>query len=249
MSVGDKCVVNKPLVVSDSSSERISVVLLDSKAAYLEQYREEEKLYRGYRAEDLVDFILIQKLPEIVSQHKKPPLVYIWIGTCDITKKSHHHMRIDIRYFGNKTPNQVVQQLERARDFVLSIAGHIQFICLPPQSVVEYNRSKQISEPDHADGSDTEVQRQINVINHSLVSLNTSLERNTLKFDLDLYRTRRGRTNQINWKLLSDGVHPGEHLARKWLRRLELDIINDCYPCDSFQIEVDPQDIWMFPEN
>jgi hypothetical protein len=196
--------------VPDSSSERIAVVLSDSKAAYLEQYREEEKLpliflyRRGYRAEDLVD-LLIQKLPEIVRQYKKPPLVYIWIGTCDITRKSHHHRRIDVRDFGNKTPIQVAQQLERARDFVLSIAGHIKFVCLPPQSVVEYNRSKQISEPDHADGSDTEVQRQINEINHSIVSLNTSLGRNTLKFDLDLYRTRRGRTKQINWKLLSDG--------------------------------------------
>ena len=58
-----------------------------------------------------------------------------------------------------------------------------------------------------------------------------------------MYKTRKGRGPQNNAsKLLTDGVHPCEVLARMWLRRLELDIVKDCFDPE-LQVAVDPQEV------
>ena len=72
----------------------------------------------------------------------------------------------------------------------------------------------------------TSLKKEVEALNKAIEETNTSLGRNTLKFQSDIIKTRSGNRQNINFHLLKDGLHPKQLLAKKRLRRLQLDIVN-----------------------
>lgn len=87
---------------------------------------------------------------------------------------------------------------------------------------------------------------EINGLNQRIYDLNQSLGRNTLQFHLDIVKVRGRGRQSFNYNLLKDGIHPDSQLSEKWLRRLELDIVNECWSDatpDVLTLNVDPQEL------
>ena len=177
--------------------------------------------------------------------------MYAWLGTCDITEKiSRKEGWIDIRYSTEgKATRKLIEQYQELKDFVFSKQGTIKFITLPTYSTVIYNKNKKHKKPEKFESSDSKILRELNELNGRIIELNKSLGRNTLQFHLDLRKNRSGRKpdlpsrKSIHWHLLKDGLHPKRALAKKWLRRLEIDIVSECWTDPEIvSLEVDPQE-------
>ncbi len=56
----------------------------------------------------------------------------------------------------------------------------------------------------------------------------------------------RTKRNTINFRFLTDGLHPDILLARKWLRRIQLDIVREAFASNEDEIFVDPQELEAF---
>lgn len=69
----------------------------------------------------------------------------------------------------------------------------------------------------------------VDLVNEHIELINLQLGKNTLKFNADLRDSRREKKRYF-FELLPGGLHPGYFLARKRLRRLELDVVRECYP-------------------
>ncbi|MES9881507.1 MAG: hypothetical protein ABW185_11560 [Sedimenticola sp.] len=239
-----------PLVVPTSENTHIAILLSDSKAARLQavdtgQEFPLEYLYqKGKNTESLVK-LLDKNLKIITEKHGKPPVVYVWAGTCDITTKTTHPY-INIKQIGDVSPAEVIRQYEKAKTRTLSSGGKIKFIGLPIYSVSEYNRVKGHPEWAQFVGSDREVERQIEYLNEKIVELNADVARHTLKFNADLRDLRHKNKPTYYYDLLEDGLHPGKLLSEKWLRKLKIDITRECYAQPGDAITVDPQEYVQF---
>ncbi len=238
----------RQLVVPDRDSDRVAVLLSDSKARYLEAHFSTSQniplhfLYEsGWGSERLVS-LLEERLPHLLTQYNKPAVVYIWTGTCDITHKGRHRL-LNIAHWDNTSVHHIVNQLHRARDIVLKHNCTVKYITLPPQSVSIWNRQKSHQTKPSWDLADKQALAQTTKVNQEIDKLNTQLGRNTLKFHWDLFKTRKGRAAKCYIdKLCIDGIHPSPLLAEKWLRRLELDIIRECF-IPELTLAVDPQEV------
>lgn len=236
-----------PLVTPTEASQAVAVLVSDSKAARLEAVRKDSStplifLYKkGARTKQLVE-LLRSELPKILSQHQKTAIVYFWSGTCDITRKNKKY--IEVRKTGSKVPDSIYEQFIRARDFVLSLNCRIKFIGLPIYLVSLYNDIRGHPYPVEFLDQDEEVEEQVNKVNDHIVALNQELSRHTLKFNADL-RDNRHKNKKYFFELLEDGLHPGELLSTKWLRRLELDIVSECY-ATADTIVIDQQEYLAF---
>lgn len=237
---------SRPIVIPQEEARSIPVLLSDSKGARLEQAHENNLplvflCKRGASTKHLVD-LLLQKLPLLLQVYKKVITVYFWGGTCDITKKQ--GKCIQIRGKATDIISAIVEELHRAKDFVLSQNCRIKFIGVPFYLISLYNDVKGHRNPTVFLDSDTEV---VDLLNQHIEQINLQLGRNTLKFNADLRDTRRGKKRYF-FKLLPDGLHPGCLLAQKWLRRLELDIVRECYPPKD-TVEVEEQEFLAFQQN
>ena len=56
----------------------------------------------------------------------------------------------------------------------------------------------------------------------------------------------RRNKQYINYSLLEDGLHPGYLLSKKWLRKLQLDMIKETYQHSDTVSAVDPQELLAF---
>lgn len=240
----------RPLVVPPEEVRSVPVLFSDSKGARLQQVQENKSsplvfvCKRGASTKELVD-LLIQKLPILLQEHKKSVTVYFWGGTCDITKKQGKY--INIRGKSTDILPAVVQELHRAKDFVLRHNCRIKFVGVPIYLISLYNDIKGHQNPTVFLNSDSEVESQVDLLNKHIEQINIQLGRNTLKFNADLRDTRRGKKRYF-FELLPDGLHPSLLLAQKWLRRLELDIVRECFtPIDT--LEVDDQEFLAFEQN
>ena len=221
--------------MSDSKAARLEAVRRDSATPLIFLYK------KGARTKHLVE-LLKSELPRIISEHHKTAVVYFWSGTCDITKKNKRY--IELRKAGDKIPRSIYKHFVRAKDFVLSLGCRIKFIGVPIYLVTLYNDIKGHINPVKFLDQDEEVEKQVNIVNNYIVSLNQELSRYTLKFNADL-RDNRHKSKKYFFELLEDGLHPGELLSRKWLRRLELDIVSECYRIAD-TIEIDQQEYLAF---
>lgn len=124
--------------------------------------------------------------------------------------------------------------------FIPSQNCRIKFLVVPVYPVSLYNDIKGQKNPTLFLDSETEVESQANFLNQHIEQINLQLGRNTLKFNADLRDIRRGKKRYF-FELLPDRLHPGCLLAQKWLQRLELDIVKECYPPKD-TVEVDEQE-------
>ena len=225
----------------------ISVLLSDSKGSRLQQIDNKEVdieylCFPGATTAYAFEQLKLKLFP-IIAKHKKPAVIYVWLGTCDITRKSGR--KIEIRRF-NSECEYIIEQYKNIRDFLVKEGCRVKFVGLPVYSVSKYNQFRSGSRTEYK-AEDIEVIRQINILNEAIVELNSELSRNTLKFNCDLVVSRRGRRVTYNYSLLSDGLHPGYLLSQKWLRKLQLDIVRETFEHeDTTELSVDPQEYLEF---
>lgn len=148
-----------------------------------------------------------------------------------------------------RTCQKIIREYLSARDYILQQNCKIKFIGVPVYSISTYNDVKGHLCPAEYLEADEEVIRQVNFLNRELESLNTELGCSTLKFNADLRDCRKKNKLRYHFDLLSDGLHPDELLSRKWLRKLEVDIVKECYKdSDIVDICVDPQELLAFTQ-
>ena len=244
----DNYLQRNPVYLPERENNYTCILLSDSKASRLEKLPDNLPelpliyLYRkGGSASDL--FRLIQsKLCSIQQRYNKPCYVYVWAGTCDITRKTSSG-KVILNTFGDSSVEEIVSVYRKICDFVLENGGRIQFIGVPTYSVSIYNKWLGKGSGNE-EREDAEINRQVTLLNHKIIELNKTLGKITLKFNADLVKCRTNR-QKTNFALLSDGLHPSSLLARKWLRRLQLNIIQEVYDRED-SIVIDQQEFIEF---
>ena len=180
----------------------------------------------GRRSEVGVNSI-IAELPQICKLKSNVKLVF-WHGTCDLTLKNANHL-LQLRNNNNQLAIQNIRtQYERLIEET-SKYGNIQLIFLeiPPISVSNYNYLHGGKE-DYTD-IDVKVEQQVQLHNQMVKELNYLRHVASPKFteDLRTSRKKKGSSTQYfyDFKVYTDGVHPRQTLAKKWLCKI-IDKIN-----------------------
>lgn len=186
---------SRPILIPQEDALSIPVLLSDSKGVRLEQDHENHLplvflCKSGASTKELVD-LLLQKLPLLLQEYKKAITVYFWGGTCDITKKQGKY--IQIRGKATDVIPAIVEELHRAKDFVLSQNCRTKFLGVPVSLVSLYNGIKGHRNPTVFLDADTELESLVDLLNQHIEQINLQLGRNTLKFIVDLRDTRRGK--------------------------------------------------------
>ncbi|XP_021349768.1 uncharacterized protein LOC110448060 [Mizuhopecten yessoensis] len=206
-----------PLLVSDSKGKRLAVVHRGSNPKLPIQF----SCKGGANSSTLVS-LLKEQIPILKQKFGKPVYVYFWAGTCDITSKQGCYINISGTCVN--TIHKIINCYKRARDYTIKQGCKIQFIGVPVYSVSLYNDIQGHHNPSKFLETDAEVASQVHFLNSQIELLNTELGTTTLKFNADLRDCRKKGKERYFIELLEDGLHPGELLARKWFRRLELNI-------------------------
>ncbi len=173
------------VIVPERESNYICVLLSDSKAERLHRLSDNldnfpiEYLYRkGATTSECLE-LLQSKLPEIEEKYQKPALVYVWTGTCDITRKSKSNRgKVVVRSSGDKTINSVIQKYREILTFVLKRGGRVKFVGVPTYSVTLYNRHRNPRNTYSEAEADIEVDRQVRLLNSKIEELNKEIGRN-----------------------------------------------------------------------
>ena len=90
----------------------------------------------------------------------------------------------------------------------------------------------------------------MDLLNQEIESLNQSIGVYTLKFNADL-RDARHHIKDYYFELLEDGLHPDTLLSQKWLRRLQIDVVKECFTVaaeDILDIYVNPSELFEFEQ-
>ena len=99
---------------------------------------------------------------------------------------------------------------------------------MPTYSLTVNNRNKRAEYSEDLHAESVQVNKQVCRLNSEFEELNRPLGFNTLKFDADLVKSRPG-SSKISYNLLHDGLHPGLLLSKKWLQKLQIDIVKVTY--------------------
>lgn len=244
-----------PLQVPPSPITKLPVLVSDSLGNCLRVHHNSRIPLQFFTYSGATSAVAIDRaIPELekLSRGSKPLVVYVWLGVCDITKKIHrgpgHRQRqIELRYnsLGAATTN-ILEQFDRIKNVVISKQGFLKFITIPVYSAKLYNTYLGHPNPENFETTDKFLIEEINGLNQRIYDLNQSLGRNTLQFHLDIVKVRGRGRQSFNYNLLKDGIHPDSQLSEKWLRRLELDIVNECWSDatpDVLTLNVDPQEL------
>lgn len=212
----------------------VPVILSDSKGRYLQQFSECSGIniwhFSGKSSAQLATELELC-LP-FERKSKGPLFIYVWGGTCDLSRK--RGQVCEIRCTDDSSVGIIISNYEKIATIAKQHNCKIRFLHTPTFSLSEYN--KKLRNKNWVDyiAQDCEVHRQISVLNVEIDKLNDRLGLfGTPKFNLDLVCSRGGtnrrRRYSFNFKLFTDGVHPGDILARYWLRKIVLLINRDCY--------------------
>ena len=145
-------------------------------------------------------------------------LIYIWLGTCDITNTEGNITQV--RCCNNTVVDTVTTQYRRIVNIVSRFNEiKVKFIEIPCYLIVAYNQHKGHKNPDIFKDQDIEICRQVELLNANIRSLNLEIGQSTVRFNKDITRRRkdtdkRKKTNNgirssYKFSVLYDGVHPG----------------------------------------
>lgn len=226
------------------------LVLSDSKGRYLKQVVNRKSniekniiwCYKGgATSSERLDWFRNQST-DVVKKYGSVTL-YVWAGTCGFTvKDSTHECRkgnnshrprklISLRH-----PEEAFNKFKHnLHEFKRLCTGkHIQvtFLQVPYYSIQTYNAQKGHGNPDIFKKDDNTLTALIERVNDFIVNLNCEVNSYSPSFNDDLRRSRKKRgaapRYSINFRLLQDGLHPSEKLARSWLTSLVRKISKDC---------------------
>ncbi|CAC5383974.1 unnamed protein product [Mytilus coruscus] len=113
-----------PLVIPHCESDRFAVILFNNQGIKLEKVNTDSTVplkflcHKGWRSQKAVENA-IKQLDRLITEGRKPVILYIWLGTCDITERiSQSKGYIDKRYknLGDAT-DKILVQYNRIKDF------------------------------------------------------------------------------------------------------------------------------------
>lgn len=175
---------------------------------------------------------LISKCQELGSNHLT---LYIWLGTCDLTKKSDTGNFLELRTRNNVSVKHICDYYKKIHVFVRDKFPDINmvFLELPFYSIFLWNLHHGHPQPESFREDDSKLQEQVTSVNRFIHEINTIHHQNSPCFNHDLERNRKTRYQATahyssNFGLYLDGVHPHPDLAKLWLIRIALRLPNDC---------------------
>lgn len=233
--------VARPLIRPDTkrAQKSVSVILSDSKGFYVHNELEDDLINivwwcrRGAGTGSQFTF-LTNHLPDLLPLHKQI-VIYIWLGTCDVTRKVGVTKSIELRSENTgETLNYLKLQYSRIIDYCRQYSTvQLVFLELPPYSIGQWNSTKCGANPADYKAQDELLMTQINTINEHIRTLNADAGVRSPKFGLDILHYRKSRNNRqfvnLNTGLLLDGVHPKAIVAKVWMRKILLRCYIDCY--------------------
>ena len=141
-------------------------------------------------------------------------IVYIWTGTCDITKLIKKEISVR-RPNSHDTVDKIVIQYRRAISIVEPYGNHVilRFIDCPTYSPPSrWNTYKGLSNPTPL-SVDKDVSEHVEYLNEQIDILNTELGNTSVRLNNDLLNCRRRLDRRTS---LHDGIHPDKFLKQAW---------------------------------
>ena len=222
------------------------VVLADSKGSYLHSevvtYIEREIVWRFKSGATIKDgrIFLEENIDSLVREFGNISL-YVWFGTCTLTSKTKGGC-ISLSSFSDEIIDSILTEIQKIRDIISRYPdSKLTILEVPLYSIIAWNKKRR----NHPDLSQFVVQEQaleeqIVKLNREIRKVNTELHSYSPKFSSDLARTskyRKGskhdksvRRVHHNFQLYKDGIHPIKILAITWLRKINDQIVLDCWP-------------------
>ena len=162
--------------------------------------------------------------------------LYIWLGTCNLTSKD-KGIHISLRSTNDDTVNHIIEQLHTFQTF---LAGYPQvqytFLEIPVYSIIHWNKSHNHPDTTIFKEQQTLLENQVQKVNDEIRKLNCEIGTNSPDFSKFLKASTRHRTRSkyttwkyFNFNLYRDGIHPGQSLARVWLREIGDRIKTQCW--------------------
>ena len=229
------------------------ILLADSKARYIEQhgdlinqfgYSIEFNYFGGARFWNY--YIWLQKnLAAKVAQYGEIVL-YIWLGTCDLTVKHTEYQDdnklkrgrklqfIDLRHTSDTfAVSCVTEQISKFSKYVSKFPTvQIVFLEIPCYSIVKYNQHLRCPQAENFLDKDYILNERVGILNDFIRQVNWDSGFNTPRFkkDLQKYRKKAGGATKftLDFSGYIDGLHPGATLARTWMKRIVVHMLHAC---------------------
>lgn len=199
------------------------IVRGDSKARHLMPHVFNDPYINiNYRPGAKIDHSFLQHhtLHRVSRSHR--PIVIIWMGTCELTEKRGRFIKL--------VPN-VEDALERIRinytkykEQVLRAnrESTVIFWECPYMNIEIWNRAKGHSSPDIFKFEQSEMENTIDKLNLILKEINGEIRTPRLAQDFTHSYKKKNKARQYykNYKVLTDGIHPGKPVSKLWYLRL-----------------------------
>lgn len=213
----------KPVVLSDSKGRYLKLAV--NKAIHLET--QIQWCYKGGAHTEDTYLWLTRNIENLLKKYGKI-VMYIWLGTCDLTKKVDKFI-----YFNEDVVPLIKNKFERFKTLGDKYNNlKIHFLHIPFYSIEKWNNMKGHPNPEIFKADDKSLSDDISTINNFIDELNEVTGGLSPKFNQDLVRSRKAKNRKgrysLNFNLLTDGIHPSSRLAKSWLKSLCRVIARDC---------------------
>ncbi|CAG2217869.1 unnamed protein product [Mytilus edulis] len=165
--------------------------------------------------------------------------VNVWAGTCDFTIKNGRY--ISLRTHDDSVVDDIIAEANLITQCIKAHPGSkVTILEIPLYSIVNWNWAARISKNQIQSfyQHDKDLEEQIVSVNRKIREVNTSNISYSPKFSSDLtliQKHRKGdrhrvtRRVQHRFELYFDREHPRQLLSKVWLRKIEQQIIKDCW--------------------
>ncbi|MES9905327.1 MAG: hypothetical protein ABW168_21960 [Sedimenticola sp.] len=231
--------LNKHLSISDNGTNVeltwTPILLTDSKGKYIRPHTQPNTTgshiiwhHQGGRTSEDCGHWVEHNKDQLLKRHGKVH-IYIWVGTCDLTHKPGKFifLKPDQKNLVKAIKHNLNKLKERSETGKVTVS----FLQIPYYTIENHNAIKGHKTPEQFREDDVTLKKSIDELNTYIDTSNCEQNSSSPKFNQDMQksRTRRGRTTySTNFKLLTDGVHPGESLAKVWLKHIESKIAREC---------------------
>jgi hypothetical protein len=162
---------------------------------------------------------------------------YVWLGTSDLTSKNKKYISLTSKE-DNDTVDHIVSYFSKILDLVKTHPNcRVTILETPIYSISKYNKQTGHKDTEPFQEQDSELKRQIYLLNQEARKLNNSVQLHSPSFSVDLiYKTivKKGdhrkptNTKKVNINVYADGIHPDHLLTKTWVRRIAEQTIKDC---------------------
>lgn len=210
------------------NTSRTPIILTDSKGKYLRNqvHFNNNIVWCCHPKISIQEHLQFLKgnLDSFIQQHGNITL-FIWLGTCDLTKKDKHGF-ISLRSKDNSTVNTIYSIFKDIYFYVKNFEKvKLVFIELPVYSIYWWNFYRHHSNAEQFRADDILLHQQVCLLNSYIRDVNRLLHVHSPDFSADLIQTRKQSTRRHTFKTYtfvtySDGIHPGKLLSKLWLCKL-----------------------------